>query len=56
MDLPDSTFAFGLQVTHSEAEWKELLTPAQYTVLRKAGTERPRSSPLNSEKRDGVFK
>ena len=39
----------------SRAEWKKKLTPAQYRVLRKAGTERPYSSPLNNEKRDGVF-
>ena len=33
-------------VTKPEAEWKELLTDQQYYVLRKAGTERPFSSPL----------
>jgi peptide-methionine (R)-S-oxide reductase len=43
------------EVTHSEEEWKRLLTPAQYTVLRKEGTERPYSSPLNGEKRKGLF-
>ena len=36
-------------------EWKKLLTPAQYNVLREAGTERAGSSPLNDEKRPGVF-
>ena len=43
------------EVTHSEAEWKKLLTPAQFNVLREDGTERPFSSALNSEKRDGTF-
>lgn len=38
-----------------DAEWKKRLTPAQYAVLRKAGTERPFSSPLNDEKRAGTF-
>ena len=43
-------------VQHTEEEWKQLLNPAQFQVLRKHGTERPGSSSLNHEKRDGVFK
>ena len=43
------------QVTHTEAEWKKLLTPDQFYVLRKAGTERPFTSPLDKEKRAGTF-
>lgn len=39
----------------SDAEWKKRLSPAAYQVLRKEATERPYSSPLNSEKRKGVF-
>jgi peptide-methionine (R)-S-oxide reductase len=42
-------------VTHTEAEWKKLLDSEQFRVLRQAGTERPGSSPLNKEKRAGVF-
>ena len=42
-------------VTHTDAEWRKLLKPAQYNVLRQAGTERPGSSPLNNEHRAGVF-
>ena len=42
-------------VTHTDAEWRNLLTPAQYGVLRRAGTEAPFSSPLNDEHRHGVF-
>lgn len=45
----------GFAVTHTDAEWRNLLTPAQYAVLRNAGTETPYSSPLNDEHRRGVF-
>ncbi|MEL6111593.1 MAG: peptide-methionine (R)-S-oxide reductase MsrB [Pseudomonadota bacterium] len=38
-----------------ESEWKKRLSPEAYAVLRKEATERPFSSPLNDEKRDGVF-
>ena len=40
---------------HSEDEWKKILTSAQFDVLRREGTERPFTSPLNDEKRAGVF-
>lgn len=40
---------------HSNEEWKKILTPAQYGVLREEDTERPFSSQLNDEKRPGVF-
>ena len=43
------------EVTHTAAEWKKLLNSEQFHVLRQAGTERPGSSPLNKEKRAGVF-
>lgn len=39
----------------SEAEWKQSLTPPQFDVLRREGTERPFTSALNEEKRAGVF-
>jgi len=39
----------------TNAEWKKLLSPAAYDVLREEGTERAGTSPLNAEKRPGVF-
>jgi peptide-methionine (R)-S-oxide reductase len=42
-------------VTHTDAEWRALLTPEQYAVLRKHGTERPGSCALDNEKRPGMF-
>lgn len=42
-------------VTHTEEEWKKLLTAEQYDVLRQEGTERPGTSPLLHEKRRGTF-
>src|SRR5262249_51372874 len=39
----------------TEAEWRQSLTPEQFQVLRKHGTERPHSSPLNHEHRKGSF-
>jgi peptide-methionine (R)-S-oxide reductase len=42
-------------VTHTEAEWRALLTPEQYAIMREHGTERAGSCALNYEKRPGVF-
>ena len=43
------------EVNHTDEEWRHLLTPQQYDVLRTAGTETPYSSPLNDEHRSGTF-
>ena len=42
-------------VTHTEAEWKKLLTPEQFHIMREHGTERAGSCALNYEKRAGTF-
>jgi peptide-methionine (R)-S-oxide reductase len=39
----------------TKEQWRERLTPEQFEVLRRAGTEYPGSSALNDEKRPGVF-
>jgi peptide-methionine (R)-S-oxide reductase len=43
------------EISHTDEEWRKLLTPEQYSVLREDGTERPFTSPLNHEKRQGRF-
>jgi peptide-methionine (R)-S-oxide reductase len=48
---PAKTF----DVNHSDDEWRHMLSPAAYDVLRNAGTEQPYSSPLNNEHRSGTF-
>ncbi len=42
-------------VTRSEAEWRAMLTPEQYHIMREHGTERPGSCALLHEKRAGAF-
>jgi peptide-methionine (R)-S-oxide reductase len=43
------------EITHMDEEWRRMLTPDQYKVLRKHGTERAGSSPLDRENRVGTF-
>jgi peptide-methionine (R)-S-oxide reductase len=45
----------GFDERKTEADWQRTLTPDQYQVLRKHGTERAGSSPLNGEHRKGTF-
>ncbi len=43
------------RIQKSDAEWRNSLSPEAYRVLREHGTERAGTSPLNAEKRQGVF-
>ena len=43
------------KISKSASEWKKILTPEQYSILREEGTEPPFSSALNDEKHDGTF-
>ena len=43
------------KIEKSDAEWRQSLSPEAYRVLREHGTERAGTSPLNREKRTGVF-
>lgn len=53
--LPTHALAETAQVTHSDAEWRRLLGPQRYYILREGGTEPPYSSPLNNERRSGKY-
>jgi len=53
--VPQALFAAEFEVTRSEAEWKAMLTPLQYKVMRREGTERAGTSPLDKNYADGVY-
>jgi peptide-methionine (R)-S-oxide reductase len=44
------------RIEKTDAEWRQQLSPEAYNVARKHGTERAFTSPLNEEKREGMFK
>ena len=44
------------QVTKSDAEWRQSLTPEQFHVTREHGTERAFSHPYSKEKREGMYR
>ncbi|MBV7258703.1 peptide-methionine (R)-S-oxide reductase MsrB [Erythrobacter crassostreae] len=44
------------RIRRTEAQWRRQLTRSEFRILRDAGTERAWTSPLNKEKRKGVYK
>ena len=52
---PMAALAQEFEITRTKAEWRALLTKAEYKVMRDEGTERKFSSPLNNEDRAGTF-
>jgi peptide-methionine (R)-S-oxide reductase len=52
MPKPKETFS----VTLTDDDWQARLSPTQYAVLRDHGTEPRGTSPLNKEKREGVYR
>lgn len=53
--LASKAQAQSFEITRTDAEWKALLTPAQYKVMRREGTERPFSSPLDKNYAAGIY-
>lgn len=49
------TTSHQFEITKTEQEWRKILTPEQFRVLRQHGTERPRSSLLDKEYDNGTF-
>jgi peptide-methionine (R)-S-oxide reductase len=47
--------AAAFEFTRTEAQWREILSEAQYEVLREKDTERPNTSPLLKENRAGLY-
>jgi peptide-methionine (R)-S-oxide reductase len=43
------------EIMKTEEEWRKILTDEQFAVMRKEATERAFTSPLNDEKREGIF-
>jgi peptide-methionine (R)-S-oxide reductase len=53
--LPLPARAAAATVTYTDAEWRARLSPEAYEVMRHEGTEPPFSSPLDHEKRAGIY-
>ena len=56
--LADHSYAQEVKIKKlilSDKEWKKRLNPKQYQILRQEATEKPFSSPLNQEKRIGIY-
>ena len=54
-EVEGATTGASFEIVRSEEEWRRVLTPAQYRVLREHGTEAAGSSPLDHEHREGTY-
>ena len=52
---PSKAAQRSFEIQKTDAEWRSVLTPAQFDVLRRRATELPGSSALDHEGRDGTF-
>jgi peptide-methionine (R)-S-oxide reductase len=52
---PSTAAQQSFEIQKTDAEWRSVLTPGQFDVLRRRATELPGSSPLDHERRDGTF-
>ena len=55
IERPQPARGENFEITKTDAEWHAILDDAQYAILREESTERAGTSPLNHEKRAGIF-
>lgn len=53
--IGDASETFTYEVIRSDAEWREMLSPPEYVVLRKGSTELPKSHPLWNNTAEGIY-
>ena len=53
--ITTSSVGGDFEISKTDEEWRSILSEAQFQVLRKEATERAHTSPLNNEKRDGIY-